>query len=260
MKKTLAIFLLSTTFANANPIDDQCPQHTIFGAPISSITENTQYVCHGNYAIHYRYDTKTAEYVVEHLDATDISGPAKRKDDFRPDPLIPDELEASLADYKGSGYDRGHLVPAADNRTDKEQMSESFYLSNMIPQNPNHNRGIWRILELGVRNTGLVNDVYAVSGTIYDEGYTVIGNGLGVPSRVWKVVYNVNTNEAIGFLFPNEKIAVKDLPKYVVTVDAVEEATGLNIFPQLDEAIESVVKIDVATWPSFKLDPDDKDE
>ena len=260
MKKFLYLLALMPVAAFANPIDDNCPQHTTMGAPISSLTKNTQYICHGNYAIHYRYDTKTAEYVVEHLDATDISGPAKRKDDFRPDPLIPDELEASLADYKASGYDRGHLVPAADNRTDKEQMSESFFLSNMIPQNPNHNRGIWRILELGVRNTALTNDIYAASGTIYDEGYTVIGNGLGVPTRVWKVVYNATNNEAIGFLFPNEKIAVKDLPKYVVTVDAVEAATGINFFPQLDEAVESVVNIDVTTWPALKLDDDDKDE
>ena len=260
MNKFLYLLVLMPFAAFANPIDDNCPQHTTLGAPISSITTNTQYICHNNYAIHYRYDTKTAEYVVEHLDQSDITGPAKRKDDFRPDPNIPDDKEAMLTDYKGNPYDRGHLVPAADNRTDKEQMSESFYLSNMIPQNPNHNRGIWRILELGVRNTALTNNIYVASGTIYDKGYLVIGNGLGVPTRIWKVVYNATNNEAIGFLFPNEKIAVKDLPKYVVTVDAVEAATGINFFPQLDEAVESVVNIDVTTWPALKLDEDDKDE
>jgi hypothetical protein len=150
--KSLYLLALIPFAAFANPIDDNCPQHTTMGAPISSITENTQYVCHTNYAIHYRYDTKTAEYVVEHLAQTDINGPAKRKDDFRPDDLIPDDKEAHLEDYKGQPYDRGHLVPAADNRTDATQMSESFFLSNMVPQTPNHNRGIWRILELGVRN------------------------------------------------------------------------------------------------------------
>lgn len=248
MKKTLALFLLSTTFANANPIDDNCAQHTIFGAPISSITQNTQYVCHSNYAIHYRYDTKTAEYVVEHLDHTDITGPAKRKDDFRQDPLIPDDKEASLSDYKGHPYDRGHLVPAADNRTDAEQMSESFFLSNMVPQTPNNNRGIWRILELGVRNTAMTNDIYVVSGTVYTDGYTTIGDGkVGVPQYVWKVVYNNTNNTAIGFLFPNEAIPVKDLPKYAMSVDKVEEFTGVNVFPKLDKSVEALTT--ATDWP-----------
>jgi hypothetical protein len=73
MKKFLYLLALMPFAAFANPIDDNCPQHTTLGAPISSITTNTQYVCHGNYALHYRYDTKTAEYVVEHLDTTDIT-------------------------------------------------------------------------------------------------------------------------------------------------------------------------------------------
>ena len=259
--KLLYLLALTPFAAFANPIDDNCPQHTTMGAPISSITENTQYVCHTNYAIHYRYDTKTAEYVVEHLAQTDINGPAKRKDDFRPDDLIPDDKEAHLEDYKGQPYDRGHLVPAADNKTDATQMSESFFLSDMVPQTPNHNRGIWRILELGVRNAALTDDIYVVSGTIYDKDYLVIGNGLGVPTRLWKVVYNATTNQTIAFIFPNAALPVKDLPKYVVTVDAVEAATGLNIFPKLYESVESVVKIDVTTWPSLKLESlDDKGE
>ena len=204
--KSLYLLALIPFAAFANPIDDNCPQHTTMGAPISSITTNDQYVCHTNYAIHYRYDTKTAEYVVEHLDQTDINGPAKRKDDFRPDDLIPDDKEAHLEDYKGQPYDRGHLVPAADNRTDATQMSESFFLSNMVPQTPNHNRGIWRILELGVRNAALTDDIYVVSGTIYDKDYLVIGNGLGVPTRLWKVVYNATTNQTIAFIFPNAAV------------------------------------------------------
>ena len=250
--KFLYTLILVPFMANANPIDDNCPQHTTLGAPISSLTENTQYVCHSNYAIHYRYDTKTAEYALEYLNQTDITGPAKRKDDFRPDPLIPDDKEAQLSDYKGNPYDRGHLVPAADNRTDQEQMSESFYLSNMIPQTQNNNRGIWRILELGVRNTALTNDIYVVSGTIYDEGYIVIGDGLGVPTRIWKVIYNSTNNEAIAFLFPNDAIPVKDLPKYVVTVDTIEAETGINLFPQLEELVES--KINTSVWPELKLE------
>lgn len=250
MKKLFLSLLLLPSLILANPIDDNCPEHTIHGAPISSITENTQYICHGNYAIHYRYDTKTAEYVVEHLDDSDINGPAKRRNDFRSDPKVDDDKEAQLEDYKGHPYDRGHLVPAADNRTDAEQMSESFYLTNMVPQDPGNNRVIWRILELGVRNTAAAgNDIYVVSGTIYEPGHLTIGNGVGVPTKVWKVVYNKTNGETIAFIFPNKKYKANQIPEFVVTVDQVEAATGLNIFPQLDEAAES--KYNTSKWPEI---------
>lgn len=241
--RLLYTLALLPTIAFANPIDDNCPQHTIFGAPVSSIDNGTQYICHTNYAIHYRFDTKTAEYVVEHLDNTDITGPAKRKDDFRPDDQIAPEHSATLEDYSGEPYDRGHLVPGADNRANQEVMSESFFLSNMVPQVPNNNRGIWRMLETKVRDWALENrDLYVVSGTIYEEGYKTIGEGkVGVPTYLWKVVYDKATDSTIAYLMPNAELPVKDMPKYLTTVNRVEELTGLNIFPQLSEDKESVV-------------------
>jgi endonuclease G, mitochondrial len=250
-KILLSTFLITLQLsAWANPIDDNCPQHTTLGAPVSSIKENTQYICHTNYAVHYRYDTKTAEFVVERLDRADITGPAKRKNNFGPDPKVDDAKEAQLDDYKGHPYDRGHLSPAADNRADDNQMSESFYLTNMVPQDPGHNRGIWRILEIAVRNTAMTNDIYVVSGTIYDPGFKTIGAGrVGVPSRIWKIVYNATNGETIAFLFPNAKLSTKDLPKYAVTVDEVEKATGINVFPKLDEQAE--VRFDPAKWPEI---------
>lgn len=247
--RLLFILALIPTFAYANPIDDKCPEHTALGAPISKLVEDTQYICHTNYAIHYRFDTKTAEYVVEHLDDADINGPAKRKDDFRPDDQIPAEHSATLEDYSGEPYDRGHLVPGADNKADQEIMSESFFLSNMVPQVPNNNRGIWRMLELKVRNWALEKrDLYVVSGTIYEEGYKTIGDGkVGVPTYLWKVVYDKTTNTTVAYLMPNTELPVNDLPKYVTTVDQVEELTGLNIFPQLEESAEGVANPEVWT-------------
>ena len=241
--RLLFILAFIPTLAYANPIDDKCPEHVALGAPVSSLDNGTQYICHTNYAIHYRFDTKTAEYVVEHLDNADITGPAKRKDDFRPDDLIASEHSATLEDYSGEPYDRGHLVPGADNRANQEVMSESFFLSNMVPQVPNNNRGIWRMLETKVRNWALENrDLYVVSGTIYEEGYKTIGEGkVGVPTYLWKVVYDKATDSTIAYLMPNAELPVKDMPKYLTTVDRVEELTGLNIFPQLSEDKEGVV-------------------
>lgn len=240
--RLLYLLALVPSVSLANPIDDKCPEHTVFGAPISKLEQNTQYICHVNYAIHYRNDTKTAEYVVEHLDKVDLTGPAKRKDDFRPDDLIPAENSATLEDYSGEPYDRGHLVPAGDNRENELTMSESFFLSNMVPQVPNNNRGIWRILETKVRDWALENrDLYVVSGTVYEEGYKTIGDGkVGVPTYLWKVVYDKATDSTIAYLMPNTELPVKDLPKYLTTVDHVEEVTGINLFPKLDESKEGL--------------------
>lgn len=251
MKKYLLVLLALLSFqVLANPIDDNCPEHTIKGAPVSKIEKDNQYICHLNYAIHYRYDTKTAEYVVEHLDKEDITGAAKRKDDFRPDPLVDDSKEAQLADYKGVPFDRGHLVPAADNRASDKQMSESFFLTNMVPQDPGHNRGIWRILEVGVRNTALTRDIYVISGTIYHPGYPTIGNNVGIPSELWKIVYDAKTGESIAFLFPNAKLSTKDLPKYATSVKNIEQATGIDFFPKNNGLGED--KYDLAKWPEIK--------
>lgn len=246
---TIIALLLSTTLY-ANPIDDICPEHVHpAGAPVSTITES-QYVCNLNYAVHFRFDTKTAEYVSYHINPDDISGTAKRKDNFRDDPAIPPEYDVTLADYAGKPYDRGHLSAAADNSASDEQMSQSFYLSNMVPQNPNQNRGAWRILEDRIRNlakTGM--DLYVTVGTVYNPGYEVIGNGLGVPQYIWKVVVDANSNTAVAFLFPNEPIRTQDISATVTTIEYIEELTGLNFHPKLTDATQlESTGIDTTVW------------
>ncbi len=244
----IALFLSTTIYAN--PIDDICPEHVHpAGAPVSTITES-QYVCNLNYAVHFRFDTKTAEYVSYHINPDDISGIAKRRDNFRDDPAIPPEHDVTLADYAGKPYDRGHLSAAADNSASDEQMSQSFYLSNMVPQNPNQNRGAWRILEDRIRNlakTGM--DLYVTVGTVYNPGYEVIGNGLGVPQYIWKVVVDAKSNTAVAFLFPNEPIRTQDISATVTTIEYIEELTGLNFHPNLTDAshLEST-GIDTTVW------------
>lgn len=253
--KTLLILSLLTNTVWANPIDDQCPQHVLLGAPVSKIKQNTQYICKINYAIHYRYDTRTAEYVVEHVTKENTTGPAKRKDDFRPDPAIPAQHTATLKDYAGHPYDRGHLAPAGNNTQNQEVMSESFFLSNMVPQVPNHNRGIWKQLEEYVRDWVVDHnmDIYVISGTIYQTGHLTIGdNKVGVPTHLWKVIVDRQEGKAIAFLFPNAPLPVADLPNYATTVEAVEKSTGINFMPKLPKAKSQVEKtLDLKKWPNL---------
>lgn len=251
MKKLL--LLLLPVVALANPIDDKCPQFVSNGAPIS-IRANTLYLCKQNYAVNYRVDTKTAEYVVEHPTLAAIKGPAKRQDNFHPDTALPKQYQSTMADYDKSGYDRGHLVPAGDSTTNNSIMSESFALSNMVPQNPSNNRIIWNHLETKIRNLVLLNhDIYVSSGTYYQPTYKTVGiSKVGVPDFLWKVVYDKTTGKVIAFLIPNIALNVRDLPKFVISVAELEQLTKINFLPLLPNSanIESSTSL-LKDWPGF---------
>ena len=143
------------------------------------------------YALGYSEKYEQPLWVIYRITKEEMDAPRiKRTDDFRPDPAIKTG-SASLADYRGSGYDRSHLAPAATMGFSKQTMSESFYLSNMSPQKPQFNRGIWKDLESQVRKWAYKNkDIYVVSGPIIKSGYATIGkNSVAVP----QYYYNLNS-------------------------------------------------------------------
>ena len=254
IKYLLVSLLTLVTILVANPIDDKASQFVVNGAPISKITKDNQYLIKKVYAIHYRYDKKTAEYVVEHPTKEDILGGSKRHDDFRPDPEIPEKHQSKLSDYAGNPYDRGHLVPAGNSTKNADTMSESFFLSNMVPQVPNHNRGIWKQLETCVRNW-VVNegkDLYVISGTAYNAEHKTIGeNKVGVPDYLWKIVIDAKTNTSVSFLFPNTQLPVEDLPKYIVSISDIETKTGIDFNPNMPSKQQKefeATKADQKNW------------
>ena len=161
-----------------------------------------------------------------------MTGPAKRKDNFHPDASVTPNCSASLADYAivGKTHDRGHMAPAGNNTQNDAIMSESFNLSNMVPQVANNNRGIWKQVETFERQwaTNPNADFYIISGGIFDQGHPVIGNGLGIPTRLYKIVIDKNSKKVEAWLMPNAALPVQDLPKYQVPMAAIEQATGMR--------------------------------
>lgn len=226
----LALILLAMMGPARADINRDCAQHTAYGAPVAQWSAGTQQLCRANYAVIHSCDKKSPVVVMEHVTSEDVNGPAKRQDNFREDPVVRPECRSTLADYAASGYDRGHLVPAANNTQNTAVMSESFLLSNMVPQVPNHNRGIWRVLELQVRDavraTG--QDLYVISGAVYDPGHALIGNRVAVPTRLFKIITNKVTGNVTVFFLPNTAMPVSELPQYQTTLPAVEAATGMR--------------------------------
>ena len=225
----LGLFLSISAYAGIN---QSCPQFTPAGVPAYTARAGDQEICHKNYAVIHRCDVKAPSAVFEHLTVTTMTGPAKRKDDFRPDPAVTPNCSATLADYAtvGKTHDRGHMSPAGNNTTNADIMSESFFLSNMQPQIANNNRGAWRLLESAERDWARAGgDYYIISGGIWDAGYTKTGNGLGIPTRLYKIIYNKTTKQVKAYIMPNAPISpATDWPKYETTLANVQAATGMQ--------------------------------
>lgn len=202
-----------------------------------------------NYVICYRESYEQAEWAAYCLEKEELVKNASRGDDFRADPEITTG-SATLADYKKSGYDRGHLAPAADFAFSEEAMSESFFLSNMSPQAPGLNREIWQYLEGQVRTwADRFGKVYVITGPVLEkpaQEYDSIGeNQVSVPEYYYKVLlvpYN-DSLMSIGFILPNQKC--KDtFWDYAVSVDEVERRTGLDFYALLDDTLETPLEAD----------------
>ena len=207
------------------------------------------------YALGYVEYHEQPAWVIYHMTKEEATTKAaSREDNFRPDPEIPTG-SATLADYRGSGYDRGHLAPAADMSFSVKTMDESFYLSNMSPQRGEFNRGIWKDLEAQVRSFAISEgDIYVVTGPILPriKKKTIGPSEVTVPDSYYKVVWDRTPPEKmIGFILPNEG-STKSLQSFAVTVDEVEQKTGLDFFSVLPEeqqaTLESTITINAWKW------------
>ena len=240
MKYIIALLLTFSSLASANPIDDKCSQHTIWGAPVISKEGDNQYLCRSGYAINLNYKTKVAYYVVEEIVPEHLVKSVSRKDDFREDQEVPVQYRVTLKDYVGSKLDRGHMAPAADFTFSASEMSESFLLSNMMPQNQGNNRGIWKYTEDAVRGWTDSGPIYVISGTIFHSDYKTFGNNVGIPDEIYKIVIQPSKERIIAFLYPNVKLDPKDIENYVVSVSDIEAKTGINFSPSLPDNLKQL--------------------
>ncbi|MEO9967786.1 MAG: DNA/RNA non-specific endonuclease [Reichenbachiella sp.] len=225
--------------------DDNYYYSSSFDFAWPAYTQDDQIVEHAYYTLRYNEKTEQADWVAYRLKAVDLNkSKFERSNNFRMDPDVKTK-SASTSDYKGSGYDRGHLAPAADFSWTKDGMSESFFMSNMSPQEPGFNRGIWRMLEEKVRDWAKSNsEVYVVTGPIYNGKNEKIGkNKVVVPNQYFKVVLELNGKEVkgIGFILENKK-ATQSLSEYAMSIDDVEKVTGLDFFPIVPDQLENKIE------------------
>ncbi len=195
----------------------------------------------------YRESYENPEWVAYTLTSEELNAVTGRTEDFRQDPNI-STGSATLSDYRGSGYDRGHMAPAADMEWSKESASESFLLSNMSPQAPQLNRGLWKDLESQVRTWAKTfGEVTVVTGPVLEknaEEYTYIGqNKVSVPEYYYKVLLAQKDKKKIAaaFILPNKKCE-GTIWDYSVSIDEVEERTSLDFFSMLQDEEENILE------------------
>lgn len=195
------------------------------------------------YALGYIEKHEQAEFVSYKLTKYEATTKAtKRTNNFWVDKSIPTWSSAPI-DYYQTGFDRGHLAPAADMAFSVKTMNESFSMANMSPQHPSFNRGIWMHLEAQVRQFAIdEEEIYVVTGPIFPkEGKPSIGksSSVTVPEAYYKVVYDLTPpQKMIAFILPNEG-SRKTIKDFTVSVDDVEKITGIDFFYKLEDNIEN---------------------
>lgn len=196
--------------------------------PTMLTAQDTVRVTHHNYVSVFSVSKKypiLVEWSTTKRELT-CTATAKRGDKFLPDPKLSKESDIDV-DYKGSGFDRGHLSPAADARCNQSDMDESFYFTNMAPQYPGLNRGQWKALEDHTRDLAIEKDsVQIFAGCVGNAGKI---KQLTIPTHCWKVIKVKGITDA--YVFPNVSQRGTSFDVYKVPLDSVTALTGFR-FPR----------------------------
>ena len=212
-------------------------------APLKNVPETI--LKRKGYTVSFNSRLNIPNWVAWELNRDKLVERESRSDKFLPDPDLPADKAVTTDDYKHSGWDRGHMCPAGDNRWHWRAMQESFYMTNICPQHHNLNRGDWNELEQKCRKWVKKDScLYIVAGPIfYDRKPQTIGeHKIAVPDAFFKVILSLHKKpKAIGFIYKNNE-GDNPLDSYVNTVDEVERITGIDFFPALPDDIERTVE------------------
>ena len=201
------------------------------------------------YNICYSPEHRQSMWTFHKLTRSHIQGPQRRINDYKRELRLNDPVGSR--DYKGSGFDRGHLVPAGDMKLNRLSMTDTFYMTNMSPQRSGFNSGIWRSLESYVREQVLsFGEALVVTAPVLlkDFFYEQIQTGVSVPKFYYKIIYFKEVEIMEAYLIPNESQQGKPLKDFRVSVNEIEELTGFDFFSGLEDQIEELLEAQVSNF------------
>lgn len=218
-----------------------------------------------NYCVEWNYDLRAQHWSAFRWDKANTGGSAGRAEDFLEDPLIPTDYRTTYSDHQSNGHDRGHMVASADRQFSKEANEQTFYYSNIHPQlngfNSNNGTSNWYTLENRLRkvyNTNSFRDtLYVVKGGTISNGKYYMRNGIPVPNYFFMAILckkNALIKNggyfALGYWMPHESNSDTSTRNYAVTINKLEELTGLDFFCNLPDDIEEAIEgsISLKLW------------
>jgi len=240
-----AIAILISSIVHAN----DCHQHLTYQVQ-DKHEQVDQILCNEGYAVGYSYHYKSPVWVSYRLTKQSVTpNNGRGGNPFEVDTRIPKIHRATLWDYKYSGFDRGHLAPRSSMDSTPGLRDESFLLTNMTPQHPKMNQKGWAALEGYIRDLAEAhNEVFVITGALFDGINQTIGKGVGIPSDHFKVVYIPSLNKMVSFVIPNSPFVIDDLNNMQVKIDKVERQSGLQFFNELKNAIETPMEAEVIDY------------
>ena len=200
-------------------------------------------IAHTGHTLSFNRERNQPNWVAWQLTRNETKGNIGRATDFEPDPDVPLPHRVTTDDYKHSGYDRGHMAPAADMKWSARAMKECFYMSNICPQAGSLNSGPWSALEKACRRWAVrEGSVYIVCGPVFEKKRTKsIGktHRIPVPDGFFKVVLSLRKGKekAIGFYYRNTG-AKQNMEAAARSVDDIERLTGMDFFPAVPDKLE----------------------
>lgn len=210
-----------------------------------------QLIEHVGYTVSYNPQWRIPNWAAYLLTAEEVQGNEERSNNFRPDPLVKSNPVVTQ-DYSKSGYDRGHMAPAADMKWSEQAMRESFYMTNICPQHHSNNAGDWKDLEEFVRDLAVQYDsIYVVCGPLVDDVHRTIGKErkIVVPGAFYKALMRRTSHgwTAIAFRMPNAP-GNQPLMTYMLPVDSIEQEAGLDLFCALPDSIQQAIEADFSLY------------
>ena len=224
-----------------------------FGKPTQFLPQGpcSQIIHYSYYSLCYEKEHRQSSWTKHQLTPELIKGQQKRTNDYRHDPLLPGPVKAK--DYHGSGYDRGHLVPAADMKLNHQSMSETFYMTNMSPQVAGFNRRIWAGIESHIRSQ--VSDfgmAHVITAPVLTPDLEVINSGVTVPRWYYKIAYFPEFQFMEAYLIENKNHPGAKIEEFLVTVDEIEALTGFDFYSELPTAIESLLESQISPHSAWR--------
>ena len=199
-----------------------------------------QMVHHDFYSLSYSEPHEQAAWVAYTLLPAHLANTGRKRPYYVEDPKVPSR-SAAWWNYRGSDFNRGHLCPAGDRRLTEAAYNQTFYTSNISPQHPEFNSGIWNRLEKQVRRwCRKYGKLHVVTGGVLTKGLDTIGEeAVSVPEYFYKVVFRGEGTDlaVIAFLIPNQPSAAP-IEEYIVSVDELESRSGIDFYPQFPQAVQ----------------------